>query len=557
MGTRLKWTGILALLALGFGCTPPGARAMLEGRDHLEANRPQQAAAAFERATRLLPEDWRTWNHLGLAQHRAGKLTEAGKAYQQAIKLMGQDRMLSKREGSHVLYFNMGRLYLDAAQPAYARQHLSTFAQLESTHAAHYWLAEACRREGRLEEAELELGRALAHQPDSARTHNRLGMIQLERKQPMKALDSFRAAIKKQPDYSTAQLNLAIVLHRHTPANVSQPRVQALAAYRKYLEMNPKGPQAVKGIVAELDRELSPPTTVAAGATSDPQSSTNALAVVEPPVQMTTNDPTLLVQAVFPSRNSGGNLGHGANTNSVPIRRVSPPPTVTVEVPKPEPVPTIPEPVEPVKPEKPVQMAKVTPPTPQPPTPPKPAASKVAEVELPRIKGVARYAYTKPLRPAGGDQEKARKKFNIAYQAHRLNQLDKAQVAYREALQLDPGYQQAHQNLALAIQSSGDVKGALPVYEVALSINPLSMNARYGFARALDRAKFPMDSANEYKSLLKMYPTYPPGHLELANLYSQQLQRDDLARPHYLRVLALKPTHAQAPVIREWLAAHP
>jgi tetratricopeptide (TPR) repeat protein len=83
------------------------------------------------------------------------------------------------------------------------------------------------------------------------------------------------------------------------------------------------------------------------------------------------------------------------------------------------------------------------------------------------------------------------------------------------------------------------------------------MNARYGFARALDRAKFPLDSASEYKNLLKMYPTYTPGHLELANLYSQKLQRADLARPHYQRVLALKPTHAQAPVIREWLQAHP
>ena len=61
------------LLTLGTGCKPPGARAMLDGREHLNANRPQQAAAAFEKATRLLPEDWRTWNHLGLALHRGGK----------------------------------------------------------------------------------------------------------------------------------------------------------------------------------------------------------------------------------------------------------------------------------------------------------------------------------------------------------------------------------------------------------------------------------------------------------------------------------------------------
>ena len=47
----------MVLLTLGTGCKPPGARAMLDGREHLNANRPQQAASAFEKATRLLPKD--------------------------------------------------------------------------------------------------------------------------------------------------------------------------------------------------------------------------------------------------------------------------------------------------------------------------------------------------------------------------------------------------------------------------------------------------------------------------------------------------------------------
>ena len=544
----------MVLLTLGTGCKPPGARAMLDGCAHLNANRPQQAAAAFEKATRLLPKEWRAWNHLGLARHREGKHADAGKAYQHAIKLMGQERMLSKREGSHVLYFNMGRLYLDAGRALIARQYLSTYAQLESTHAAHYWLAEACRRDGRLDEAELELGRALVCQPDSARTHNRLGVVQLERKQLMKALDSFRDALQKQPNYSAAQLNLAIVLHRHSPPNVSKPRTQALTAYRKYMEMNPKGSQAVKRIVADLDRELNP---VAVAVDNAQNISTNTVAGYEPPLQVNTNEATFIVQAVFPK---GGHFGHVVTTNAVPPRRVVSPPPVTVttnlavapSVPRPRPV--VPEPPKAVKP---VQVAKVNLPKPQRPTPSFSPKPMVAKVELPNVSGIARYAYVKPKRPTGGDREKARDKFNEAYQAHRQNQLEKAQAAYREALTLDPGYQQAHQNLALAIQSSGDVKAALPVYEIALSLNPLSMNTRYGFARALDRAKFPLDSASEYQNLLKMYPTYTPGHLELANLYSQQLQRADLARTHYQRVLVLKPTHVQASVIREWLQAHP
>ena len=138
-----------------------------------------------------------------------------------------------------------------------------------------------------------ELGRALALRPNSARALNRLGVVQVGRQQPMKALDSFRATLQEQPDHSAAQLNIAIVLHRHAPPNVSQPRVHALAAYRKYLEMDPKGSQAVQRIVADLDRELN---SVALAA----HVPTNTVAVVS------TNDATFIVQAVFPNPAQNG-----------------------------------------------------------------------------------------------------------------------------------------------------------------------------------------------------------------------------------------------------------
>ena len=61
----------------------------------------------------------------------------------------------------------------------------------------------------------------------------------------------------------------------------------------------------------------------------------------------------------------------------------------------------------------------------------------------------------------------------------------------------------------------------------------------------------------ELEKLLTAHPEEARAHLSLANLYAQQLNQPSLARPHYLKVLAIDPRHPQATAIRYWLAANP
>ena len=131
------------------------------------------------------------------------------------------------------------------------------------------------------------------------------------------------------------------------------------------------------------------------------------------------------------------------------------------------------------------QVAKVEPPQPVPVTP-KPEQSKPQEVEepLPNIPNIARYQYQKQVLPKNGDRDAANKHFKKALHSHKLNQLKVAMENYRKALAADPGYQQAHANLALAAYQAGDLASALKAYEVALTLNPLSLDSRYHFALA-------------------------------------------------------------------------
>ena len=117
MGTRQKINLIAAITLIwaGTGCKPPGVRALFKGEQLLENGAPKAALVQFEKAVEQLPKEWRAWNYLGLARHRAGDLEGADEAYRQAAEVAGERRR-SPNDPAFVLYFNMGRLGLDRDQ---------------------------------------------------------------------------------------------------------------------------------------------------------------------------------------------------------------------------------------------------------------------------------------------------------------------------------------------------------------------------------------------------------------------------------------------------------
>src|SRR5260370_6124871 len=76
------WLTLLLFLA---GCTPQGARALLQGKRLMEQGKYSQAVEKLETATGLLATNAQAWNYLGLAYHYSGQTAEAEKAYQRAL----------------------------------------------------------------------------------------------------------------------------------------------------------------------------------------------------------------------------------------------------------------------------------------------------------------------------------------------------------------------------------------------------------------------------------------------------------------------------------------
>ena len=546
MGTRQKFQviAVCGLLLVGLGCQPPGARAMFEGEARLKAGEPKQAVAQFEQAVKLLPGEWRAWNYLGLARHRAGDLDGAHEAFQRAMEMAG-DRRNSPEDAAFVLKFNTGRLAIDRERLADAKTELHAYSvSAEPSFHAYFWLGEVYRKEMNWASASTEYQKALAQDDRSAVAHNRLGMAQLWMIQPSEAAKSFEVALKRNPDFVQAHLNLAMTYQWYLPGNDTK----ALEAFQQYLQLAREPAPGVQALADALQAKVRPnPSPV------PPIVETNQLTAVWSP-QGTNAAITNLVIEIPPA------------TNAPPpnlVVEVPPPTNIVVEIPpatnKPparvtqvRPPLTNRPPVTPTN-RPPVKIAKTTV------TQPSVAPETTKKTGVKAVPGVVRYRYVKPKRPEPGavvDPEGLTKIFETALHQHRINELDAAIDGYRKVLQVNPAYQQAYVNIALALQVQGEVKQALPVYEKALAINPFSKVTRHGFASALSRSEYYVDAAQEFHGLLDLYKNDLSAHLALGGLYSDHLEDPDKASVHFRKVLELSPQHPQATGIRQWLFNH-
>ena len=553
MGTRQKFQviAVCGLLLLVLGCQPPGARALFEGEARLKAGEPKLAIAQFEKAVKLLPGEWRAWNYLGLARHRAGDLDGAHEAFQRAMEMAGERRN-SPEDASFVLKFNTGRLAIDRDRLADAKTELHAYSiSAEPSFHAYFWLGEVYRKEMNWASASTEYQKALAQDDHSAVAHNRLGMAQLWMIQPSEAAKSFEAALKRNPDFVQAHLNLAMTYQWYLPGNDAK----ALEAFQQYLQLTREPAPGVQALADALQAKVRPnpapvPPIVETNqltAVWSPQGTNAAITNLVIEIPPATNAvPTNLVVEVPSPTNTVVEIPPA--TNKPPVRVTQVRPSLTNR----PPVDVTAPPVTPTN-RPPVKIAKTTV------TQPSVAPETTKKTEVKAVPGVVRYRYVKPKRPEPGavvDPEGLTKMFEKALHQHRINELDAAIDGYRKVLQVNPAYQQAYVNIALALQVQGEVKQALPVYEKALAINPFSKVTRHGFASALSRSEYYVDAAKEFHGLLDLYKNDLSAHLALGGLYSDHLKDPDKASVHFRKVLELSPQHPQATGIRQWLFNH-
>ncbi len=582
---------LVLLMGLLAGCTPPGARALLDGKRLLEAGDPTNAVEQLQLATTLLPTNAPAWNYLGLAYHHSGQVTNAAQAYQRALTL--NPDLSEARFNLGCLWFEQNRF--EPAKVAFTAYTLRRPQELQGW--LKLGLAQLYTREAAA--AERSFNEALRLSPKESQACNGLGLAALQRNRTLDAVHWFNRALEATPTFRPALLNLAITL-QHNPAT----RPQALERYREYLTLVPRAAdwEAVNGAALALKQELAraanpPPTNAVTPSPSAPpvvaKSVTNP-AVAPPTVtkadaptnvakpapavvaKPTPPPPTQTVEVVTPppeikvtedappviaSHSPGSPLAVEITTNqtSAPpqpakrtfVQRMNPL-NLFKRTPKPEPRPT------PLRSgAQPASVTTAIAPTAEPTAAASPPPKKDAVAVRPATKPIPRYSYHAFRKPASGNRQEAERSFALGVQAQGAGRLTEAIQAFQAATRADPAYFEAYYYLGFAAAQAGSLSRSLVAYESALAVDPDSVDARYNFALGLKQAGFWLDAANELERILTLHAIETRAHLALANLYADQLRQPARARAHYNQVLLLEPRHPQAFDIRRWLVQHP
>ena len=549
------------------GCTPPGPRALLDGKELLEKGHYAQAVEKLTLATSLLKTNAQAWNYLGLACHRAGDAPRAAQAYRRALDL---DRELFEA------HYNLGCLWLDQNKPDAAKSEF-TACTLRRANSVEAWLklAAAHYRLGESAAAEENFQKALRLSPNQPEALNGLGVVSVQRKRPREAAQYFNSALKQQVNYRPALLNLATVLHRDL--NDSAAAVQR---YREYLALQPHSTDwdAVNAVLQGIEQRQVPAPRVAVtnpavqvvansnGMKAQPPHS-NALAPVK------SNPPPVIVKPATAPTTTEVEV---VKLPPEPVIRTASAPLVTAPAPAAEettlavaPPPDVEEP-----PQKPAKRsflsrlnpfrrdsksaAKATPLSAMPPVSVPTLSGPAGETASPSVPGsYPRYEYLAPAPPTAGNRAEADAAFDRGQAALRANKEAEAAEAFQQAARVDGSYFEAHYQLGLLQYSQRDYPHALATWEMALAVRPDSAEARYNFALTLKVAGYAPDAAMELEKILAGNAQDIRAHLVLGNIYAEQLRDKSKARVHYQHVLNLDSRHPNATQIRYWLVANP
>ena len=202
----------------------------------LDRDRPAEAAAAFERAIQLKPDEVKAHNSLGNALLELGRGSDAITRFTEALRLQQTnarawsglgtallrngdaagavpilERSLQLDATSASTQQALGNAFFQLDQPAKAITHYAAALAIDPTLAdAHYNAGSASLELGRVDEAIRHLRAAVRLKSADAEIRNHLGAALVRAGQLAEAVTEFEAALKLNPGYSDAQDNLEV-----------------------------------------------------------------------------------------------------------------------------------------------------------------------------------------------------------------------------------------------------------------------------------------------------------------------------------------------------------
>ena len=594
-GMSYGWVPLLAvsLMLVMAGCTPPGADALMNGRERLDKGDVQEAIKAFEKATNFMPESARAWNYLGLAYHRDGQFIAARDAY---------DKSWSKDDNLAQSKFNKGCLLLETGQYALAITLFKTFQMLKpQSKEVLPKLALAYYGEGELETARSIYEDILRQNEKMPSAWNGIGLILVQEGKFREAYDYFDTALKHQSNFSPSLFNQGVIAYPslkrpdlavkklreftfQAPDSALTPRAKSMANSLEDRLLSKTTPEPANMEVAIQDKTTANSNQVNSQKpnleTLEPTNQAGSAETTEPAVVVIQDEETSSHQTNLAelSESSAAEKKQSAS-NPQPetnLAEVQPDISDQENEPAPQRVASATE-TNPAKPgvDQPIGMRTdkaewVANPTEETVTitsdtdlkkagskPPLVRSSQPGVTPLPEGLPFNPYKYLLPGAPLPGNRNEAASWFKKGNRAFQRNDYEEAVEAYEKAVIEDPAYFEAYFNLGLAALRGGNASKALPACELALAIQPNHRDSRYNLSLALEKLNHFRDAARELETLLKENADDTQILMRLGNLYSEPLQRPVRTREVYSHLLKLSPGSPESRTAQRWLYENP
>lgn len=135
-----------------------------------------------------------------------------------------------------------------------------------------------------------------------------------------------------------------------------------------------------------------------------------------------------------------------------------------------------------------------------------------------------------------------------------LGELDRAITCYQHAISIDPRYEKAHCNMAVALYLKGDVKAAVSESRLAVDLNPGDIENYNNLGLFYKKSNRPHEAMKSFLKALAIDPGYPPAHYNLALLLEDE-GRTKEAISHYQKFIELSRSQNNRE-LREKVARH-
>jgi tetratricopeptide (TPR) repeat protein len=134
---------------------------------------------------------------------------------------------------------------------------------------------------------------------------------------------------------------------------------------------------------------------------------------------------------------------------------------------------------------------------------------------------------------------------NLGYYLNNQGRTTEAMVNYREALKINPAYEDALNNLGYALAGQKRFVEAIPLYEAALRVRPNHVEVHNNLGNALSEIGQIEEAIKHYLVVLKQKPDHADANNNLGIALAMQGKLEE-AVPHFLAALRANPKYASA-----------